>query len=211
MAAGLFITIEGGEGAGKSTLIRNLKRELEEKGHTVLATREPGSSPCGEAIRQLLLDNNSRMTPVAELLLFLASRAEHIADKIAPALARGEIVLCDRFNDSSVVYQGLARGLGFDYVRRLCMDTCGNPYPDLTLFLDVPADVGLARAERSSGSKDRIEAEAIEFHQQVRKGFQKLAELEPERIKTIDATRPQRKVLDQALTIITEKLAAKHV
>lgn len=211
MRSGIFITIEGGEGAGKSTLVRNLTHELENRGYTVLATREPGGSPTGEAIRQLLLDNNSSMTPISELLLFLASRAEHIADKIKPALSKGTIVICDRFNDSSIVYQGLARGLGFDLVRNLCHETCGSPVPELTLFLDVTPEEGLARAERSSGKKDRIEQESLEFHRQVREGFQKLAQLEPNRIKTIDGTQPQRKVLDHALQFINDKLAAKHV
>lgn len=211
MASGIFITVEGGEGAGKSTLIRNLTKELESKGYTVLATREPGGSSTGEAIRQLLLDNNSSITPIAELLLFLASRAEHIEAKIKPALSKGTIVLCDRFNDSSIVYQGLARGLGFDLVRNLCAETCGSPVPDLTLYLDVSPEEGLARAERSSGKKDRIEKESLNFHTQVRQGFQKLAQLEPNRIKILDGTLPQRKVLDQALHLITDRLTAKHV
>jgi dTMP kinase len=211
MNSGLFITIEGGEGAGKSTLVRNLTHELENKGYTVLATREPGGSPTGESIRQLLLDNNSSMTPISELLLFLASRAEHIADKIKPALSKGTIVLCDRFNDSSIVYQGLARGLGFDLVRSLCNQTCGSPVPDLTLYLDITPEQGLARAERSSGKKDRIEQESLKFHTQVREGFQKLAKMEPDRIKTLDGTLPQKRVLDHALHHITDKLAAKHV
>lgn len=211
MRSGIFITIEGGEGAGKSTLVRNLTHELESKGYSILATREPGGSPTGEAIRQLLLDNNSKMTPISELLLFLASRAEHIADKIKPALSKGIVVICDRFNDSSIVYQGLARGLGFDLVRSLCAETCGSPIPDLTLFLDITPEEGLVRAERSSGKKDRIEKESLEFHRQVRQGFQKLAEMEPERIKTLDGTLPQRKVLDQALHLITDKLATNHV
>lgn len=211
MVAGIFITIEGGEGAGKSTLVRNLTKELESKGYAVLATREPGGSATGEAIRQLLLDNNSSITPIAELLLFLASRSQHIAEKIVPALSKGMVVICDRFNDSSIVYQGLARGLGFDLVRSICSETCGRPVPDLTIYLDVPPDQGLARAERSSGKKDRIETESLEFHTQVREGFQKLAQLEPNRIKTIDGTLPQRKVLDQALHLITDRLVAKHV
>ena len=211
MVAGIFITIEGGEGAGKSTLVRNLTKELESRGYAVLATREPGGSPTGESIRQLLLDNNSKITPISELLLFLASRAQHISEKIEPALAKGMVVICDRFNDSSVVYQGLARGLGFELVRNLCRETCGKPSPDLTIYLDVPPEQGLARAERSAGKKDRIETESLGFHTLVREGFQKLASLEPDRIKTIDGTLPQRRVLDQALHLITDRLAAKHV
>lgn len=211
MMQGLLITFEGGEGAGKSSLIASLATQLRSNGYDVITTREPGGSPIGEEIRKLVLHSDTTLSPLTELLLFLSSRAEHIATIIAPAIAKGKIVLCDRFNDSTVVYQGIARGMGLERVRNLCNEACGDPKPALTLFLDVPPDVGLARSDKATGNRDRIEREGGEFHSLVRAGFQQLASLEPDRIKTIDATQSPQKVLKQATTYTNDVLSAHHV
>lgn len=198
-----FITFEGGEGAGKTTLIKSLKRILEEKGHLVVQTREPGGSILSEKIRDLLLhrDKNLLIGNRAELLLFLSARAEHVEEVIKPALDSGKIVLCDRFSDSSVAYQGYARGLGMEEVEGLSSFATGGVIPDLTFFLDLDPAVGLARASKSR-ALDAIEQEKAEFHARVREGFIKIAELNPERVKLIDASQNKNQVLNQALSYI---------
>lgn len=213
----LFITCEGGEGVGKTTLISRLKRELLSKGFEVVVTREPGGSKLGEYIRQWLLnrDFNISIGNKAELLLFLAARAQHIEELIKPALAEGKIVLCDRFNDSTVAYQGFARGLGREPVQALCDLVCDRVMPDLTFFIDVDPKIGLARTQRShkenakAGEVDRIEAEKLEFHQKVREGLQELAKLYPERIYTLDGTGSINSVFHEALKQIEKKLLKK--
>lgn len=169
MSNPFFITFEGGEGAGKSTLLQRMARELEARGHQVVVTREPGGSALGEHIRRWLLNRDASFTVgmKAELLLFLAARAQHIEELILPALKAGKIVLCDRFNDSTVVYQGYARGLGAQDVQELCRVACGAVVPDLTFFLDVDVRLGLRRTQGAhkenagAGEVDRIEAEGM--------------------------------------------------
>lgn len=209
---GHFVTLEGGEGAGKSTLMRQLASYLTDKGYEVLTTREPGGTHLGETIRDWLL--HQKATPAvgnqAELLLFLAARAQHIEEKILPALMDGKIVLCDRFNDSTIAYQGGARGLGIKYVENLCHLICGTVLPQLTLFLNVSPEVGLARCRRvekehaASGELDRIEAEKLSFHRQIQETLLHLAKREPLRIYTIDADKSQQHVLKEATRALEE-------
>lgn len=206
----MFITFEGGEGAGKTTLISRLERELSLLGIQVVKTREPGGSLLSEHIRSWLLnrDFHVKVGKQAELLLFLAARAQHLEELIVPALNAGKIVFCDRFNDSTVVYQGLARGLGEKKTEELCKLVCGSTLPDLTIFLDVDPETGLQRTKKShkenaaNGEMDRIESEGVQFHRSVREGFKKLAYENPERIHTIDASRPKDIVLKEALAIV---------
>lgn len=187
--SGYFITFEGSEGCGKTTQIEALAKALEAQGKTVLITREPGGTLIGEKIRNLLQDpgHENEISDMAELLLFSASRAELIASRIQPALKRGEIVICDRFYDSTYVYQGLGRAIDIEIVEQLNQITVGTLKPDLTILLDLDAKVGIDRAKsRQSGELDRIENESLAFFEAVRNGYLELAKKEPERFKTID-------------------------
>jgi dTMP kinase len=182
---GLFITFEGGEGCGKSTQLKILEAHLEAKGYEVVTTREPGGTPAAEAIREFLLDPaNDTLSPVAELLLYEAARAQHVSERILPALDAGKIVLSDRFYDSTTAYQGAGRGLGLEDMVRLHAVATGGLTPDLTILIDVPAALGLSRA--TQGGSDRIERETMDFHERVRAEFLRLAEAEPERIRVVD-------------------------
>lgn len=181
--SGLFLTFEGPEGAGKSTQVRLLTDWLESNAHTVLATREPGGTELGKGIRQLVL-HQSAMSPEAEYLLYSADRAEHMAGVIRPALGAGQIVLCDRWLDSSLAYQGYGRGLSLDWLRNVAKGAVQNIHPDRTFLFDLPPEVGLARFQ----GHDRLEREPIEFHQRVRQGYLELAQAEPERFVVLDAT-----------------------
>ena len=187
--SGYFITFEGSEGCGKTTQIEALAKALEAKGKTVLITREPGGTIIGEKIRHLLQDpsHKNEISDMTELLLFSASRAELIASRIQPALERGEIVICDRFYDSTYVYQGLGRAIDMNIVKQLNQITVGTLKPDLTILLDLDTKVGIDRAKsRQSGELDRIENESLAFFEAVRNGYLELAKIEPERFKTID-------------------------
>lgn len=188
---GLFITFEGGEGCGKSTQIAALKARLEAMGKTVVQTREPGGTPLGESVRNLLQydDAGQGMSPEAELLLFAASRAQHVRELIAPAIAEGQIVLCDRFLDSTTVYQGVARAIDSKKVDTINQFAIGDTKPDLTILIDLPPEIGLARVHaRSDGQLDRMEKEAIEFFQAVRQGYLDLAKSEPKRFLVLDGS-----------------------
>ncbi|HAN72462.1 MAG TPA: dTMP kinase [Actinobacteria bacterium] len=182
--SGYFIVFEGGEGAGKSTQEARLASALEERGLTVVRTREPGGTPAAEEIRRVVLSPDyAGLDPRAEALLFAAARGEHVARVIRPALERGDVVICDRYLDSSVAYQGFARGLGPRRIRELSLWATGELLPDLTIVLDIdPAD-GLARFEQ----RDRLEAEPLEYHQQVRAAFLAMAEEAPDRYLVLDA------------------------
>ena len=186
---GYFITFEGSEGCGKTTQIEALAKALEAQGKTVLITREPGGTLIGEKIRNLLQDPSHKndISDMTELLLFSASRAELITSRIQPALSRGEIVICDRFYDSTFVYQGLGRAIDMNKVEQLNQITVGTLKPDLTILLDLDAKIGIERAKsRQSGELDRIEKESLAFFEAVRNGYLELAKKEPERFKTID-------------------------
>ena len=182
--SGYFIVFEGGEGAGKSTQEALLTEALEQRGLTVTRTREPGGTPAGEEIRRVVLSPEFEgLDPRAEALLFAAARGEHVARVIRPALERGEVVICDRYLDSSVAYQGFARGLGPRRIRDLSLWATNELLPDLTIVLDIdPAD-GLGRFTE----RDRLEAEPLEYHRQVRAAYLALAEEDPERYLVLDA------------------------
>ena len=187
---GRFITVEGTEGAGKTSNIAFLQARLEAVGKTVVLTREPGGTPLGEAIRDLLLTRRGDgMAVDTELLLMFAARAEHIAQLIRPALARGEWVLCDRFTDATYAYQGGGRRIDIDRIAALEHWVQGNLRPDLTIVLDVPVEVGLARAGRRS-APDRFEREQLAFHEAVRAAYRTIAAREPVRVQVVDAEQP---------------------
>lgn len=183
-----FITFEGGEGSGKSTQIALLAQVLRSLGYRVLTVREPGSSAIGESIRSTLLDPvNAGMSPRAELLLYEAARAQVVDEIIRPALEEGAVVLADRYYDSTTAYQGFGRGLRLDDIEPLNLFAVGGLVPDRTIVLDLPADEGLRRA-RDTGQPDRLEQEALAFHERVREGFLDVALTEPERVRVVDAT-----------------------
>jgi dTMP kinase len=196
---GRFITLEGIEGSGKSTLARELALWLRARGITVHATREPGGTPLAESIRALVLARGSEPMPAAaELLLMFAARAVHVENLIRPALARGEWVLCDRFTDASLAYQGSGRGI--DEIQILALSQVAHPglHPDLTLLLDLPPAEGLARARGRADGGDRFEDETLAFFERVRRGYQSLAQHDPTRFRCLDATRPVKDVLERA-------------
>ena len=191
---GTFIVFEGGEGAGKSTQEALLAEWLEQHGHTVLRTREPGGTPAGEAIRTVLLSNEyAGLTDRAEALLFAAARGEHVAQVIRPALEAGSVVVCDRYLDSSVAYQGYGRNLGAEHVRSLSLWATHDLLPDLTVLLDIDPVVGLSRVT----SPDRLESEPIEYHQQVRQAFLDIASTDPQRYLIVDASQSTQAIAEQ--------------
>ena len=185
---GRFISFEGLDGSGKTTQIRLLAERLRAQGRDVVIAVEPGGTRVGEQIRAILLDvNNHELAPEAELLLYFASRAQNVAEVIRPALARGALVLADRFTDSTIAYQGYGRGLGEATVRQLHRIACGDLFPDRTLLLDLDPEVGLARA-RGRGALNRMDEQAREFYRKVREAYRELARAEPRRFRLIDAS-----------------------
>ena len=209
---GLFITFEGGEGAGKTTLIEEVVRKLTADGFPPLKTREPGGTFIGEEVRNLLLQKSAgpSMSPYAELCLFLASRAQHIAEVIGPALKLHNIVLCDRFNDSSIAYQGNARGLGMKQVEAVCDFISQGLQPHLTLYLDIDPEIGLLRAHNAR-AHDRIEAETIAFHTKIREAYHKRHQKYPHRLKLLNADHPPAQVFEEAMTHILPLVKSHHV
>lgn len=194
-----FITFEGGEGAGKTTLIEEIFLYLTSRGYEVLKTREPGGTHLGEKIRSLVLESrHEKISPFAELSLFLASRAQHVEQVILPALISGKIVLCDRFNDSSVAYQGIARNLGKNEVSKVCTFFSQGLDPSLTFFLDIDPKIGMARVQKSR-IKDRIEQEDFSFHTLVRDAFLTIAKENPQRVFILDASLPKHQVQQIAI------------
>jgi dTMP kinase len=194
MSKGFFITLEGVEGSGKTTQTALVGEALRNTGHRVMVTREPGGTRAGEAIRAIFLDPAVSLHAAAELLLVLADRAQHVREKLKPAIAAGEIVLSDRYSDSTTAYQGYGRGLDLkllDELNRLASD---GTHPDLTIVLDLAVETGLERTrERVRGDvrgPDRFEGEQVEFHRRVREGFQTIAREQPGRVKILDATAP---------------------
>jgi dTMP kinase len=188
-----FVTFEGIEGCGKSTQVRLVAERL---GPRALETREPGGTAIGRAIRGILLDPATvALSPVAELLLYFADRAQHVAEVIQPALAEGRIVLCDRHVESALAYQGYGRGLPLDAIRELGVLATGGLRPDAIVLVDVPVELGLQRARRR-GSQDRLEAEDLAFHERVRAGYDALAAAEPERWLRVDGRGPVEEVAD---------------
>ncbi|MBA3957083.1 MAG: dTMP kinase [Parachlamydiaceae bacterium] len=215
--SGLFISFEGGDGAGKTTILEKLQKDLLLHHFEVVRTREPGGSALGEQIRKWVLNHDAsiQIGNQAELLLFLAGRAQHLEELIKPALQAGKIVLCDRFNDSTVAYQGFARGLGESTVQQMCDLVCGDVQPSLTIFLDIDPLEGLRRTRHAfkenadPGQLDRMESEKLDFHQRVRQGLLHLAEKHPERICKVDASQPISKVFADVWKKVLPLLATK--
>ena len=211
--SGLFITVEGPDGSGKSTLVAKLNKKLQNAlSVPFISTREPGGSDIAEKIREVIIDpENKEMDAKTEALLFAASRRQHIVETIKPALSRGEVVLCDRFLDSSIAYQGAGREIGVEEVATLNQFATENLTPDLTLYLDVDAQVGLNRIghQNSNRVKDRLELEEISFHNRVREAYLELLENHGDRMHRIDATKNQEEVLIASWAIL-EKELIKH-
>ena len=207
MMKGIFITFEGIDGCGKSTQCEMLKNHLESIGKDFLFVREPGGTVIGERIREILLDKkNSQMTVRTELLLFEAARAQITDEVIKPALEEGKIVLCDRFFDSSSAYQGMARGMGMDFVGSLNMAATGGLKPDITFFFDITAEEALARRGKRGEASDRIELAGLKFQEDVRKGYLELAKSSDGRIVTIDATNSIDEIFAQILKTLEGKI-----
>ena len=202
-APGAFIVFEGGEGAGKSTQAAALAELLQAQGRSVIRTREPGGTPAAEAIRGILLDPAfAGLDDRAEALLFAAARGDHAQRVIRPALRRGEIVVCDRFMDSSMAYQGIARGLGPDVVANLSLGATDGLVPDLTVVLDIDPQVGLGRVS----SPDRLESEPLEWHRRVREGFVEIARRDPRRYLVLDAGRPPEDLATEIAQVVAALL-----
>jgi len=206
---GAFITVEGGDGAGKTTLARSLADCLRESGHEVMLTFEPGGTALGTRLRSMVLDPDLEMGDWDETWLFLAARASHVHDVLQPALAAGHLVFSDRFSDSTLAYQGYGRGLELERLQRLNAEATQGLTPDLTLLLDVPAEVGLARTRTRSSERDRIGDADLAFHRRVNAGFRALALEHSDRIETIDASLDAASVLLNALSIVNDWLEAR--
>lgn len=204
----MFLTVEGVEGAGKSTFIGLLEDELRKRGVDFLRTREPGGCALGRQIRPLLLDVSQQVSDRAELFLFLADRAQHVADTIRPAIERGQWVICDRYADSTIAYQGYGRGMDPEQLQMLNDYATGGLWPEITFLLDLPVEEGLGRALARNGregltqSEGRFEAEALAFHQRIREGFLARAARWPERFRVLDASQAPETVLAQAMACL---------
>jgi dTMP kinase len=211
----LFITFEGVEGSGKTTQIKRLKRHLTQKGIPCKVTREPGGCPIGEKIRKVLLNPNHReMVPLSELLLYEAARAQHVKEMIEPFLKKGGVVLCDRFNDATIAYQGYGRKLPLEWVQRLNRLSSHGIKPDVTFLLDCPSDVGLKRAllrnrKLKREKEERFEREKVTFHHRVRRGYLSIAKKEPHRVKVIDTRQGEDRVFEKIRQIVDELLVKR--
>lgn len=210
ISVALFLSFEGVDGAGKSTQLELLLEYLKGKRIDFIFTREPGGTPLGEQIREILLDpKNAGMSIITEALLFAAIRTEHVNRVIRPALEAGKVVICDRFVDSSLVYQGLAGGLPLDFVQQINEMATGALKPHRTIVLDI--DPNLALQRKSPGMEDRIEQKSLRYHQLVREGYQELAKAEPRRIKIVDASGSVDEVQRQIRTLVDEVLPRRTV
>ena len=199
----MFITLEGPEGSGKSSQIEMLGDYLRQQGFTVLVTREPGGTPIGDQIRSCVHDvGNANMTPQTEMLLYSASRAQLVAEVIRPALAAGQIVLCDRFYDSTIAYQGYGRGLNLDDLYTITRFATGGLKPDLTLLLDIAVEEGLSRRADNGLEMNRLDLETVSFHRRVRQGYHRMAAQEPKRWVVVDAARPLAEVQAELRRIV---------
>jgi dTMP kinase len=213
---GLFLTFEGPDGSGKSTQARLLAERLRREGHQVLETVEPGGTPIGQQIRRILLDPaNQELRAVPELLLMFAARAQNIEQSILPALAEGKIVVSDRFTDSSIAYQGAARGLGWDTVLQVDRIACHGLVPDLTLCIDIDTEIGLARAHsrnlNDTGRHEaRLDEQAVEFHHKVRDAYHELARREPGRVRLIDGRGSEEEIAAKVLDVVESVLEPRH-
>lgn len=207
---GKFITIEGTDGSGKSTQIELLMDYLRKKGADVIFTREPGGTQISEKIREIILDvNNSEMTGITEALLYAAARSQHVEEKIIPALEAGKIIVCDRFVDSSIAYQGAARGLGAEKIMGINEAALHGIIPDMTLFFDLSPEKGILR-KKNERALDRLEKEKMDFHEKVYEGYKNLCKKYPERIKPIDADRSIDEVHSEVIEVIDGLLKGKY-
>ena len=204
----MFITLEGPEGSGKTTAVEAAVKKLEEMGYQIVRTREPGGTPIAEQIRNVILDkNNTAMDGRTEALLYAASRRQHLVEKVWPALKEGKIVICDRYLDSSLAYQGGARGLGVDEILNVNLFATENTWPDLTLLFDIKPEVGLARISANSNREvNRLDLEKIDFHNKVRQSFLDLAKRFPERYVIIDASQSREEVAKATMDAILSRL-----
>ncbi len=204
----LFITFEGGEGSGKSTALRTVAARLEKEGIPFIISREPGGTPIAEEIRNVILDKkNTAMDPRTEALLYAASRRQHLVEKVWPALKEGKLVLCDRYLDSSLAYQGGARNLGIDAVLNVNLFATEGTYPDLTLLFDIDPKLGLERIAANKGREvNRLDLEKLSFHEGVRNTFHELAKRYPERYVVIDASKGQSEVAEDVYKAIKERM-----
>lgn len=209
--AGHFITLEGTEGSGKSTQAARLAQVLRADGHAVLLTREPGGTPAAEQLRAVLLKNNSEsLAAETEAFVILAARRQHVDHVIAPALRQGAIVICDRFVDSTLAYQGYARGLDLKTLRTMNRWATGGLAPDLTLLFDLPVTTGLRRRQRDSAGQNRLDRETKSFHEQVRAGFLELARKEPRRIKPVNAARTPDRIAEDVRRLVVDWLETRQ-
>jgi dTMP kinase len=209
----MFISFEGIDGSGKTTQINHMIKFLQDHRHNCVITREPGGTRIGEKIRAILLDPASKnMDPLTELLLYTADRAQHIKEFVSPFLSAGKTVLCDRFYDATVVYQGFARGLDIGLIDKLHKLLFGNLKPDITILLDLPPEKGLSRAWKQIENGDRenvetrFEKEKLSFHNKVRSGYLELARLEPERFRVIDAAMDENQVRNEIIKILSDEI-----
>ncbi len=201
---GFFITLEGPEGSGKSTQTRILARILRKKGFRVAVLRDPGSTALGRSLRRVLLHSKAALSPMAEAMLFIGGRVALVEEKIIPALKQGKVVVCDRFHDATVVYQGFAGGLDVDWLNKAGRAAIRNRTPDLTLLLDLPVKAGFARINRKH---DRMEQKETAFHERVRKGYLALARKQPGRIKVISALQPAEKITQKIQRIVLNRVS----
>ena len=204
----MFITLEGPEGSGKTTAVEAAVKKLEEMGYQIVRTREPGGTPIAEQIRNVILDKeNTKMDGRTEALLYAASRRQHLVEKVWPALKEGKIVICDRYLDSSLAYQGGARGLGIDNVLNINLFATENTWPDLTLLFDIRPEVGLARISANANREvNRLDLEKLDFHNKVRESFLALAKKYPERFVIIDAEKSREEVAKATMEAILSRL-----
>lgn len=199
---GYFITFEGPDGSGKTTVATAVCEELEKRGYEVIHTREPGGIGISEKIRNIILDpENTMMDAKTEALLYAASRRQHLVEKVFPAIQEGKIVICERFLDSSLAYQGYGRQLGFDEVLEINLFAIDRTYPDLTVYLDVDEKVGLDRLS-DRNFKDRLDQESVDFHHRVAEGYQEVLRRFKDRIKIVDASRGKEEVIQDSLNLI---------
>lgn len=199
-----FITFEGPEGSGKTTVLNQINKLLSEN-YNVISTREPGGVTTGEEIRNILLDGEN-IDIRTEALLFAASRREHLVEKVIPALKNNKVVLCDRYIDSSLAYQGYARGIGIEEVKKINEFAINGLYPDLTIYLDIDAEVGRERILKNQRSQNRLDKETLTFHQKVIEGYKTLIKTNPERFKVVDATQSIESVISDTYEIILSYL-----
>lgn len=205
---GSFITLEGPEGAGKTTQLKLLSRQLDQIGCKHIVTRDPGGTSLGKQIRRILLNPENPVMPMTELLLYQADRAQHVDELIRPALEAGTLVLCDRYIHSTIAYQGYARGIDFDLIDKLNQMATGGLMPEITILFDIDSSAGLGRLH--PGGHDRLEREAIEFHHKVRKGYNELAQRDPEKWAVIDASKPLSVVQEELRGILVDNFGQKH-